>query len=345
MADWENYKPNHVSQIGDRAYVYTQVGGWGFNNMALVVSDGETLLIDTTSDIPMTRRMLDAFAAADPVAATIDVLTLTHWHVDHVHGACMPDFADARIICTETVEDYMANLPPKAWRGQIESLTGDAKRAMDHNLQNFFDFSGLEPITPTENFNGRTEFTFGRQRVRLIEAGPCHTASDTVVYLPDAGVVHFGDITSANSYQSLQYPGLGNVIAVLEEAARWEAAAYVTGHGPVMDLADVRDQLESCHWLMGEAKRRHEKGMAAEEAADDLLRSLDRATVRRSPQGLYASMEMIFNELDGRLNSHLRKNYPKYLANSYRLSHEFANRHPDLAAGGIGHAPSAGASA
>lgn len=332
MADWENFKQNHVSQIGDRAYAYTQVGGWGFNNMALVVSDGETLLIDTTSDIPMTQRMLGAFAAAEPAAAKIDVLALTHWHVDHVHGACMSNFADTRIICTETVEDYMANLPPKAWLGQIESLTGDAKLAMDRNLQDFFDFSGLEPVIPSESFNGTTEFTFGRQRVQLVEAGPCHTASDTVVYLPDAGVVHFGDITGADTYQSLQYPGLGNVIAILEQAASWEAAAYVAGHGPVMDLADVREQLDSCHWLMGEAKRRHEKGMAPEEAADDMLSTLDRSRLRRNPQGLYASIEMIFNELDGRLNYHLRKNYPRYLANSYRLSQEFPKRHPDLAA-------------
>jgi hypothetical protein len=77
--------------------------------------------------------------------------------------------------------------------------------------------------------------------------------------------------------------------------------------------------------------------MAAEEAADDLLRSLDRARLRRNPQGLYASIQMIFNELDGRLNYHLRKNYPKYLANSYRLSQEFPKRHPDLA-GAAGHA-------
>lgn len=331
MADWENYKPNHVSQIGDGAYVYTQVGGWGFNNTALVVSEGETLLVDTTSDIPMTRRMLDAFAAADPAARAIDVLALTHWHVDHVHGACMPDFNGTRIICTETVEDYMANLPPKAWLGQIASLTGDAKKVMERNLQDFFDFSGLEPIVPTERFNGRSEFELGKQCVQLIEAGPCHTASDTVVYLPDAGVVHLGDITGAGTYQSLQYPGLGNVITVLEEAVRWEAKAYVAGHGPVMDAGDVRDQLDSCHWLMGEARRRHEKGMAAEVAADDLLDSLDRGNLRRNPQGLYSAMQMIFNELDGRLNYHLRKNYPRYLADSYRLGQEFPRRHPGLA--------------
>jgi glyoxylase-like metal-dependent hydrolase (beta-lactamase superfamily II) len=330
MADWENFKHGQVNQIGDRAYAYMQVGGWGFNNMALIVSEGETLLIDTTSDIPMTRRMLTAFAEADPAAKSIDVLALTHWHVDHVHGACMSEFQNSRIICAETVEDYMANLPPKAWLGQIESLTGDAKKAMDRSLGDYFDFTGLEPVVPTENYNGRTEFTFGRQRVVLVEAKPCHTASDTVVYLPDAGVVHFGDITGAHSYQSLQYPGLSSVIEILTEAAGWEAQAYVAGHGPVMDVADIKEQLDHCHWLLDEAKRRHEKGMTSEEAADDLLSTLDPSTARRNPQGLYGSMQMIFNELDGRLNYHIRKNYPKYLANSYRLSQEFPKRHPNL---------------
>ncbi len=332
MADWDNFKHGQVNQIGDRAYAYMQVGGWGFNNMAFVVSDGETLLIDTTSDIPMTRRMLTAFTEADPAAKQIDVVALTHWHVDHVHGACMSEFENSRIICTETVEDYMANLPPKAWLGQIASLTGDAKKQMDKSLGDYFDFSGLEPVVPSESYNDRTEFTFGRQKVILIEAKPCHTASDTVVYLPDAGIVHLGDISGAHSYQSLQYPGLGNVIEILTEAASWEANAYVAGHGPVMDVNDIRDQLESCHWLMGEAKARHDKGMTAEEAADDLMDNLGPAP-RRNPQGLYGSMQMIFNELDGRLNYHIRKNYPKYLAESWRLSQEFPKRHPQLAGG------------
>ncbi len=101
-----------------------------------------------------------------------------------------------------------------------------------------------------------------------------------------------------------------------------------------MDLVDVRDQLDHCHWLMGEATRRHAKGVTAEDAAGDLLRSLDRAALRRNPQRLYASLQMIFNELDGRLNYHLRKNYPNYLAGAYRLMPEFPARHSDPAGAG-----------
>jgi cyclase len=338
MADWDGYKHGQVNQIGDRAYAYMQVGGWGFNNMALVVSDGETLLIDTTSDIPMTQRMLDAFAAADPAAKIINALALTHWHVDHVHGACLPAFAESRVICTETVEDYMANLPPKAWLGQIASLIGDAKKAMDRNLGDYFDFSGLEPVVPTESYNARTEFTFGSQRVVLVEAKPCHTASDTVVYLPDAGIVHLGDITGAGTHQGLQYPGMQNVIDILEEAASWEASAYVAGHGPVMDVADIRDMLEYNHWVLGEARRRYDKGMTHEEAADDLLENLGKHLNRRNPQAIYGSMQMMFAEFAGRPNDHIRKNYPKYLANTWRLSQEFPKRHPSLVSTGH-HAP------
>ncbi len=330
MADWESFKHGHVNQIADGAYAYMQVGGWGFNNMAFVVSDGETLLIDTTSDIPMTQRMLDSFAAANPAARKIDVVALTHWHVDHVHGTCMPAFKESRIICTETVEDYMANLPPKGWLGTIESLQGDAKKQMDRLLGNHFDFSGLEPVFPTESFNGRTEFTFGKDRVVLVEAGQCHTASDTVVYLPDRGVVHLGDITGAGAHQGLQWPGLANVIAILEEAASWEADAYVAGHGPVMDVADIRSNIDYSQWFMGEAKRRYEKGMTHEEAADDLMNDLTPYGDRRNPAGIYHTMHMVFNELSGKMNHHVRKNYPKYLANQWRLAEVFPQRHPNL---------------
>ena len=337
MADWENFQHRKVTQIGDRAYVYTQVGGWGFNNQALVVSEGETLLVDTTTDIPMTTRMLQSFAKADPAANRIDVLTLTHWHVDHVNGACLPIFDETRIICTEEVEDYMADLPPKAWLGREASLTGNAKKEMERNKQDFFDFSGLEPIVPTETYTGRTEFDFGGQRVVLVEAKPCHTASDTVVYLPDSGIVHFGDVTGAYTHQSLQYPGISAVIEILEEAASWQASAYVAGHGPVMDVQDVRDQLDYCRWVRGEAQRRFAKGMNYEEAADDLMENLGDKADRRNPQGLYASMMMMFNEFAGKPNLHLRKNYPRFLENSWRLRQEFPKRHPQLA-----HPPVAG---
>jgi hypothetical protein len=123
---------------------------------------------------------------------------------------------------------------------------------------------------------------------------------------------------------------MNHVIEILEEAASWEAAAYVAGHGPVMDVADIRDILDYNHWVLGEARTRYEKGMTHEEAADDLLDHLGKHRARRNPQGLYSSVKMMFAEFADKPNHHLRKNYPKYLAESYRLSQEFPKRHPDL---------------
>ena len=73
MANWDQFKHGQVNQVADGAYAEMQVGGWGFNNTAVVVSGGQTLMIDTTADIPMTTRMLDGFAAADPAAKKIDL--------------------------------------------------------------------------------------------------------------------------------------------------------------------------------------------------------------------------------------------------------------------------------
>jgi cyclase len=330
VADWEGFKDGQVNQIADGAFAYMQVGGWGFNNTAFIVSDGETLLIDTTTDIPRTRRMLEAFKNADAAADQIDHLALTHWHVDHVHGACMPDFEATNIICSEACEDWMANLPPKAWLAMIDSLQGEARTQMDRLLGDHFDFSGLEPVFPSRAFRGRTDFKFGKQRVHLVEAKPCHTASDVVVYLPDLGVVHLGDITSAGTFQGLQYPGLRNVIEILEEAVSWQAAVYVAGHGPTMDIGDVKDMLEVSHWLWGEANLRHDKGMSHREAADDLLNKLGPRAHRRNPMSLYTTMKLVYAEIEGRTWDHIRRNYPKYLIESLHNEEEFALKHPDL---------------
>jgi hypothetical protein len=100
-----------------------------------------------------------------------------------------------------------------------------------------------------------------------------------------------------------------------------------------MHLADIHNILEYDRWLLGEARRRYDKGMTHEDAADDLMDSLGKYADRRNPQGLYFTMHMIFSEFAVNLNDHVRKNYPRYLATGLRHSREFPLKHPALVSG------------
>ena len=60
-----------LNRLSDRVYAYMQLeGGWGANHTALFVNKGESLLIDTTCDLPRMRRMLGAMREADSAASS-----------------------------------------------------------------------------------------------------------------------------------------------------------------------------------------------------------------------------------------------------------------------------------
>src|ERR1700739_4472207 len=77
-----------LQDLGNGCYAYLQPdGSWGWSNAGLVVDGGESLLIDTLFDLPLTRAMLDSMRRAEPTAtARIGALVNTHSNGDHVFG-------------------------------------------------------------------------------------------------------------------------------------------------------------------------------------------------------------------------------------------------------------------
>src|SRR6478736_6686430 len=114
MANWAFTQGVH--DIGNGLYGYVQPDGtWGWSNAGLIVSDGETLLIDTLMSVPLTREMLDQFKAKVPAAAHIDRLVNTHANPDHFFGNGL--VADAEIIATAETARDMAGFNPKMLAG------------------------------------------------------------------------------------------------------------------------------------------------------------------------------------------------------------------------------------
>ena len=57
-----------------------------------------------------------------------------------------------------------------------------------------FDFEGIELRVPTETYEGRLDLRVGEREVSFIELVRAHTGSDSIVHVPDAGVVFTGDL-------------------------------------------------------------------------------------------------------------------------------------------------------
>jgi glyoxylase-like metal-dependent hydrolase (beta-lactamase superfamily II) len=320
-----------LHRMTEHSYAYMQPdGSWGLNNTMVFVNQGESLLVDTLCDLPLTHTMLAAIAAAHPDARQIDKVLLTHWHCDHVFGVSAAELANSRVIASRICTDYMASNPPKAWLGAVAELQGDARRQMDRWLAGRFDFTGVRHRAPDEVFERQTEIKVGDQKAIVVETKPSHTRSDSVVFFPDDGIAHTGDLVAIDRHVSMQYPGIANLIAATERMLGWGAEIYVTGHGPAARLSDVQAYLEYLRFIQDRVRSLYQRGLSVDEATDELLRDLGPYRTLRNPQALYFTVKMGFCELSGDTDNFARRNNPDFAATVWRVSHELPAKHPEL---------------
>lgn len=331
MPDWQNYTRG-AHRISPRMHAYMQPNGsWGLNNMAVLAGETDgALLIDTSSDIPLTRATVEAFAAADPGAARIGTVLLTHWHVDHVHGICAPELKDASIVASRIAADFMENLPPPKWLEYIGNLTGDAKEQITEYLGRKFDFSGLFYRAPDVTFEGSHRLEIDGVAVEVIETRPSHTRSDSVVFIPSEGVVHTGDLVAAGRHVGIQFPFMAHLLEAVDLMIGWGADVYVPGHGPLLNLQDMRDIREYLLFMQGMTHECYDKGMSVEEANHHVLTHLGPYSRLTGAHNVFFTLRMMYCEFAGDTQDHLRKDYPAFLASQWRMKQMVTSAYPQL---------------
>lgn len=286
-----------LHQISEHCHAFLQPNGYGLNNAGLI-DDGEmSLLVDTLMDVPRTSGMLERMATAAPAAQTIDVLVNTHSHVDHTLGNVMLE--GSRIVMTATCAEEMAAMPPDKWLARAAALTGDARLMMDELLGGKFDFEGVAYVPPTETFDKALELRVGRYSVELIEFGACHTRSDTIVHMPEDGVVFAGDLLFTDSHVPLNYPNIENWIEACRTIERLAPQIVVPGHGYVCDVAQVTQLREYLEYLRGEARRCYDAGKTVREAAQQIFEALDRFAFFDRADILLPSLANLYIEFSG----------------------------------------------
>ena len=88
-----------LHDLGNGCYGYLQPdGGWGLSNAGLIEDQGDTLLVDTLMDLPLTREMLDAMRQAVPAAQTIGTLLNTHSNPAHTRGDVVVYVPQDRVV-------------------------------------------------------------------------------------------------------------------------------------------------------------------------------------------------------------------------------------------------------
>jgi cyclase len=244
-------------------------GSWGYSNAGLVTDGSASLLIDTLFDLPLTREMLDAMAAATPAARQIDVLVNTHANGDHCYGNQL--VPDAVIIASKASAEEMTHVHPALMAAMIRNADQlGAAGAYFARIFGDFEFEGIDPTPPNQTFEGHHELRVGSKRVELIEVGPAHTRGDVLVHVPDEGVVFTGDILFIDGTPIMWEGPVRNWIAACDRIIAMAPSVVVPGHGPITDVAGVRGVRDYLVYVRDEARQRYDAGLSPADAARDI---------------------------------------------------------------------------
>lgn len=257
--------------VADGCHAWLQgTGGWGWSNAGLVVGDGTSLLVDTLFDLRLTRAMLDGLS---PLTAGAPIATLvnTHANGDHTFGNEL--VAEAEIVASEATATEMSEVTPE----MLGALSADDGPVGDLFRRFFgaFEFGGITLTPPSRTFSEHLGLDVAGTAVELVEVGPAHTQGDTIVHVPDAGVVFTGDICFIEGTPIAWAGPLSGWIAACDLIVDLDPGVVVPGHGPVTDVAGVVRVRDYLTWVDGEARDRHDRGMTAEEAARDIATDLE----------------------------------------------------------------------
>ncbi len=266
---WKFSKGLH--ETGNGVYAYLQPdGSWGWSNAGLIVDSGESLLVDTLFDAPLTHNMLKTMQSATGVGAdAINVVVNTHANGDHTHGNGL--CCNAEIIASQNSAREMSELPAEVLAEMIEAAP--ALGIMGKYLVDIFgnfDFRDVAERLPTKTFCGHHDMLVGDKKVELIEVGPAHTQGDVIVNVPHDRTVYTGDILFIDGTPIMWAGPVANWIAACEKIIDLDPEVVVPGHGPITDVNGVREVQSYLHFIDTEARQRYDAGLTVQEAAHDI---------------------------------------------------------------------------
>lgn len=259
-----------LHEVADRVWAWTLPdGGYGWSNAGLVAGAGASLLVDTLFDLALTREMLDAMKPITDRAPITDAL-ITHSNGDHTHGNQLLDRSVRIIAATGTAEEIAHGMHPDMLaRLQTADLgtiaTGYARDRFGH-----FDFSGITVRNADQTFDRRWTIDVGGRRVELLNLGPAHTAADSVVHVPDAGVLFAGDLLFIGCTPIVWAGPIANWITACDAMIALDPSVVVPGHGPVTDCDGIRAVRDYLVYIAEQAEAAYRNGLSFVEAVDTI---------------------------------------------------------------------------
>jgi cyclase len=238
-----------LEQLANRVWsVISSDPTWMMSNAGIVDLGGQTLVWDTGTS---PRAAIELKRVAEELTGrTVGLVINSHHHLDHSLGNQV--FVGSSIFSTRTTRDLMQKRFEQLieelkefpeWiahtKTQLETVTDDfQRRALEFDLAEMLMLQefvpNFKPTLPTITFESSLEFHGSARLARAISFAAGHTGSDTVLHLPEDGILFAGDLVLVDH---IPWVGHGDPEAWQERITDLEklesVQKIVPGHGPV----------------------------------------------------------------------------------------------------------------
>ncbi|GAA3430290.1 MBL fold metallo-hydrolase [Streptosporangium sandarakinum] len=136
---------------------------------------------------------------------------------------------------------------------------------------------------PDPAYDGEPTLDIGGREMRVMNLGPAHTGADSVVHLPDTGVLFAGDLLFIGCTPIVWSGPIANWIAACDAMLATGTETIVPGHGPVPDPDGIRAVRGYLAHVVEQADAAYARGLSFTEAvrAVDLITVLEAIGVSR----------------------------------------------------------------
>jgi cyclase len=277
--------PGSAIEVSDGIYAYIQPdGSWYINNTGFLAGAHGVVSIDTCSTEARTRAYLAA--VTEVTTAPVRTLVNTHHHGDHTYGNCL--LPAATIVGHELCREEVIAAGPPANRGLFDDV----------------EWGDLTVAPPFLTYRDAITLWVDDLRCDVRYVGtPAHTTNDSIVYIPDRGVLFAGDLLFNGGTPFLLMGSVSGAIEVLEQVIRpLGTPVIVAGHGPVCGPELIDDMVAYLRFVQDVALRGKQAGLTPLAAAreTDLGGYADLLDAERIVGNLHrAYVELDEGELDG----------------------------------------------
>jgi cyclase len=213
-----------LKPLGHNVFAAIAVPGSGAgSNSGFVIGDDVVAVIDSFQKADAAKSLLAEIRKMTqlPVKYVIN----THYHIDHVTGNGVYAEAGATIVAQKNVRDWIHTENEKFYGANIT----DAQKASVEGL-----------TAPTMLYDTTLDLRLGSRVINVrYELG--HTGGDSVIYIPDADVVFYGDLFWRHTLPNLIDASTEAWIATLAKLTQQHpSATFISGHGDVGTVEDVK---------------------------------------------------------------------------------------------------------